>query len=227
MTRSWICSGGHPLYLIDGVKYCPTCELIAERGAKPKRCKRNHIAIAGISNCATCGMYRKAAWLQELDEHGKASCPQGHEMTHAKLRYAVRQGKHAERKCSACSSTNSKKANTVMVKVRADQRAAKGLPPLPPVAHRRGVRLKPDYIDWVVAFRLIEGKVDEVYDMKRGAHVGPTAMEKWVAYHSTPGDYAYMRTYEAHPGTVRHEWPKYGLRHGWKPKTLVQAIAET
>lgn len=227
MTRGWICDGGHPLYLIDGKKTCPQCVIIAEQGAKKERCKRNHTVALGNSNCPTCGVYRKRPWFKALDEAGMAPCPRGHEMTHDKLKYSVRQGRFAERKCSECSSTNSKAANSAMVKVRAEQRAAKGLPPLPPVARRRGIRLKPDYIDWVVAFRLIEGKVDEVYDMQRGTHVGPTAMEKWVAYHSTPEDYTHMRTYQTHPGTVRHEWPKYGLRHGWKPKTLVQAIAET
>lgn len=224
MTEGWICEGGHPYYLIDGNKVCWVCEQIEKRGAKEGGCKKRlHTVHAGAAHCITCEKHRKRPWQKELDENGVATCPAGHEVTHESLKYSLSACGAPQRKCSICSDEAASHANSAYLIGRARKRAEKGLPPLQP---REKVRFPIDYFDWVVALRLIEGKVDEVYDMKRGSHVGPTAMEKWVAFHSTTDDYPFMRRFDNSERHVRWQWPETGRVRGWKPKTLAQAMSE-
>lgn len=224
MTEGWICEGGHPYYLIDGTKVCWACEQIKKYGPKEGGCKKRlHTTHEGAKNCITCEKHRKRPWQKDLDEHGTAVCPEGHEVTHETLKYSISACGAPQRACPICSSKAAAHANSQYLLSRARKREGKGLPPLPP---RKKVRLPVDYFDWVVALRLIEGKIDEVYDMRRGTHVGPTAMEKWVAYHSTTDDYNYTRTAPDREYTIRWQWPEAGAAKGWKPKTLAQAMSE-
>ncbi len=226
MTPDWICEGGHPLYLIDGEKYCPICVAITEKGLKPRGrsgptpCA--HTMPTGVKSCYVCERYRKSPWLQELDENGRGTCPGGHEVTHADLSYGIR-GQYAQRRCAACAHDSVLKASRAFMKKKDEIAAAEGRK----VRRRTDpkVRLPVDYIDWVVALRLIEGKVDEVYDMNRGGHVGATAMEKWVAYHSTTDLYSYTRTTPTGPTHVRYQWVDMGVVKKWKPTTLAQAMS--
>lgn len=224
MTEGWICEGGHPYYLIDGVKTCWVCEQIAELGQKESGCKKGlHTNAIGNKNCVTCEKHRKRPWQKELDEKGVALCPEGHEVTHDNLKYSLSSCGAPQRKCRTCSDTAASHANSAYVLSRNEGRAAKGLPPYEP---RQKKRLPPEYFDWVVALRLIEGKVDEVYDMRRGEHVGATAMEKWVAYHTTNDSYPFARKSGDREQVLRYQWPELGIRRKWKPKTLAQAMAE-
>jgi hypothetical protein len=221
----WICDDGHPKYLVKGEIMCPTCAKIERVGLKSPRCKRrNHTVPLGEDTCPICFRYKKIPWLAELDEHGVADCPKGHHVKHADLAYSLRSGLHPERRCKQCMMANTKKS-TMVNRAKWDAIRASGA--FVPTPRRvRKDRLKPEYCDWVVALRLIEGKVDEVYDMKRGDHIGPTAMEKWVAYHSTSEDYTHTRTFASGPNTVRHQWTETGRVNKWKPKTLAQAMSE-
>lgn len=224
MTEGWLCEGNHPYFLVDGKKFCPVCELIKEVGAKPERCRAmGHTVPIGKDHCPLCWRYRKALWQKELDLNGEAECPNGHRMTHETLLYTLRSGTVHERKCPNCIRESSARGRaTAMANAKARHEAGLTKPRPAPV------RLPPEYCDWVVAYRLIMGQVDEVYDMKRGQHVGATPMEKWVAYHSTPEDYNHVRSNRTSGDRVlRYQWAEYGEQHGWEPKTLVQAIAET
>lgn len=225
MTEGWICEGGHPYYLVDGEKMCPICIKIADVGSRPKRCRvMGHLVPADQQWCTLCQRYTKLEWLRELDKTGTSTCPQGHEATHETLKYSLRSGKFPERKCEACVSSSWKKANTAYIAKRMGIAQAEGRE----LQHRpkEKRRLAPEYFDWVVALRLIEGKIDEVYDMRRGTHVGATGMERWVAYHSTTDDYNYMRTTPSGPTHVRSSWVDTGKVKRWKPKTLAQAMSE-
>lgn len=223
--NDWICEDGHPLYLIDGDKVCSICQQIAEHGARPGRCRlRGHTVPKNSNNCRACRRYREAPWFEELDATGSAVCPSGHHMTHENLAYGLRGGVWPERKCSQCVTEGWQKAHAAFMRNRESVAAAEGRE-----VRRRSVpkvRLPSDYIDWVVALRLIEGKVDEVYEMKRGKHIGATAMEKWVAFHSTADSDIFERSCPGGVTSVRYQWREYGDRHKWKPKTLAQAMAE-
>lgn len=225
MTEGWICPDGHPLYLIDGEKICAICAEIERNGARPNRCKkRGHTVPRSAKNCRVCQRYRHAPWWEVLDTMGSATCPSGHEVTHEDLLYGIRSGGIVERKCHSCVRESWSKAHDVFMKRREEVAAAEGRE----LRHRDAPkkRLPIDYFDWVVSLRLIEGKIDEVYDMRRGEHVGATAMEKWVAYHSTGGDYFFTRKFDNSEKHVREQWPDVGLRKGWPPKTLAQAMSE-
>lgn len=223
----WLCEGGHPYYLVDGTKFCPVCVKIAKVGAKKKRCvKMNHTAPADADSCALCQRFTKAPWLKQLDLTGETICPNGHANTHATLKYTLRNGKIPERKCQACVDTSAKKAAETFRQNRMAVAEAEGRE-LDTRAKRRA-RFGPEYFDWVVALRLIEGKVDEVYEMMRGKHKGATAMEKWVAYHSTT-DWdtpRLIRHTDKRPNNIRSAWVVTGTQLGWKPKTLAQAMSE-
>lgn len=227
MTEGWICEGGHPLYLIDGEKFCPICILIAERGVKPQapRGRRgcSHTVPMGVNSCYVCERHRKAPWLRALDQNGRATCPRGHEATHETLKYS-RRGDAVVRRCARCEEVGVAQAQRAFLRRKEEIAAAEGRQ----VRHRDDPkkRLPADFADWVVILRLIEGKVDEVYDMKRGEMVGATAMEKWVAYHSTSEDYNFTRTQPSGVHTVRHHWTETGQANGWKPKTLAQFMSE-
>jgi len=226
--EEWICSGEHPLYLVDGTKVCMTCVKIAEVGAKRKRCiKMNHTVPADADSCALCQRFTKAEWLKQLDLTGETVCPNGHANTHATLKYTLRSGKIPERKCQECIDASAKKAAATQRQIRAAIAKAEGREMDTRAKRRR--RLGADYFDWVVALRLIEGKVDEVYDMMRGKHKGATGMEKWVAFHSTHGidTSKFVRhDHNARPSNVRYQWTETGTALKWEPKTLAQAMAE-
>ncbi len=221
----WICPGGHPYYLIDGVKTCWVCDRIAEVGAKERGCKADlHQTPLGTSHCVTCEKWRKRAWSEELDTVGKAVCPDGHEITHETLKYMLGADGIPQRRCAECAITGRKRATASYVASREEHHAKNGT-----LMRRQQekVRLPLDYFDWVVSLRLIEGKVDEVYDMMRGKHKGATAMEKWVAYHSVPRDFSAVRHLKSGETTGVHlSWATVGIARGWKPKTLAQAMAE-
>lgn len=221
--EDWICEGGHPYMMRDGVKYCPVCEAIASNGLrKIPRCPQNHTVPAGIKYCPTCERYRNSRWQKALDLTGQSTCVYGHTMTHDACYYGMRLGKWPERKCSICVKERMMGANKIYQEQRAKTREEKGLKKRPP----KRKSLPPTFCDWVVALRLVEGKVDEVYDMRRDDTVGPTAMEKWVAYHSTPDNYVSTRTFNSGPSVVRYQWREYGDLKKWKPKTLAQAMRE-
>ncbi len=222
----WLCEGNHPYYLIEGKKYCSVCEQIKLVGLSTFTCRRKHTRPAGDRDCSVRGKYRRRPWFRELDENGVATCPGGHTLNHATLSYSKLYGVWAQRSCAECLNANGAKANAVYVsncEKRATEAGRK--------VRKRGEKkdtLAPEYIDWVVAYRLAMGKVDEVYDMKRGDHKGATAMEKWVAYCSTIGrdPSEFIRKSEGGERFIRPQWAEYGEQHKWKPKTLAQAMAE-
>jgi hypothetical protein len=225
MTEGWICEDGHPLYRIDDVKICKICPIIAEVGAKENRCRLMGHTVPVTSECCTiCNQYSKIPWHKELDQNGVATCPAGHTVTHEDMLYNMRGGKSPERKCYQCVSASWKRANAAYVAGREAVAAAEGREI--DRRYKEARRLPLDYFDWVVALRLIEGKVDEVYDMRRDNNIGPTAMEKWVAYHSTTDDYNHTRTQPGGPKFVRHQWAETGQLKKWKPRTLAQAMSE-
>ncbi len=227
MTDGWICEGGHPYYLIDGEKYCPLCTLIEQVGRHPVDCRNGHARPAtGHRSCRLCDKYRKRPYWRELDEKGEAVCPNGHRLTHETVAYSKQQGVWVERSCPSCRRENVKNANAAYVAKREALAAAEGR------EIRRRAReedtLAVDYLDWVVAYRLAMGKVDEVYEMRRGRHKGATPMEKWVAYCSTHGrdPEEFRRNQPSGVRIVRGQWAEYANEKGWPPKTLIQAMAE-
>lgn len=223
MTKGWICKGGHPYYRIDGKKICPICAKIAELGLRKDRCaKFNHTVPAGHRHCPTCERYRKNPWQAELDQNGEATCTNGHHATHETLTYVRYPNGQVKRVCSQCLTLAAGAARDAAV-AYAEGRHERGETRK---RHRQRKRLPVDFFDWVVALRLIEGKIDEVYDMTRGTHVGPTAMEKWVAYNSTTDDYVFTRKFSNSIKSVRWQWAEAGEANGWPPKTLAQAMAE-
>lgn len=225
MTDSWICEGGHPYYLHEGKKVCSVCDEIKEHGLRKRPCRLGgHAMPANREECLTCKKYRLMEWHRELDKTGKAICKNGHEVTHETMRYSLIRPGVLQRACGGCVNMSANMAASVNKKKAAHRHAAGLTRRRPP---KKTDALDHTYVDWVVVYRLAMGKVDEVYDMKRGDTVGATAMEKWVAYHSTPEDYLYTRNFPAGPATVRWQWREYGIKKKWEPKTLVQVIAET
>jgi len=222
----WICPDGHPKYRVGDTLTCPTCEQIATQGQKPDLCKRRgHSVPLGFDVCNVCVRYKKIPWTEQLDNHGSATCSNGHEVTHDELVYLVRGGKTHERRCPGCARDASLAAVQAHKAKTAARHAAGWTKKRPP---KLKDTLAPDYLDWVVAYRLAMGKVDEVYEMKRGDHEGATAMEKWVAYCSTEGrdPDEFLRTMQSRTATIRWQWAEHARMKGWAPKTLTQAMAE-
>lgn len=224
----WICEGGHPYYLIDGVKHCPICVRIAEVGVKPTRCvKMGHTIPADVRSCSLCHRFTKADWQRQLDLNGEATCPKGHALTHATLAYIRRGSGVYERKCPTCIDVNWKAAGR-QYRTNCEARAKREGREMRRVG-RPKKRFKPTDYDWVVALRLIEGKIDEVYDMMRGTHKGATTMEKWIAYCSTTehDSTRLIRRFGAgNDKHLRNQWAEYPEKAGWSRKTLAQAMNE-
>lgn len=227
MTEGWICEGGHPYFMIDGEKVCPICVKIAVEGVRVSQrpCAGNHTRPMSHGNCRLCERYNKTPWQKELDLTGKATCPKGHSLTHEDLKYTHRQGKTPERQCGQCRYDRIVTASKAYIKKREEIAAAEGREVRRKNAPKK--RLPAESYDWVVALRLIEGKVDEVYDMVRDEHKGATLMEQWIAYCSTTEEdnTRMIRHHSGIPSYIRPQWKRAADSRGWKPKTLAQAMS--
>lgn len=236
----WICDKGHPKYRVkrpggQTPLVCHICAKVA-KSASPRMCIRGHEFPVEERQCRLCLIYKQNPWLKELDENGKANCPRGHEMTHDTLNYDTPK----RRCCSTCYLTSRQRAIQAMAKQNTGKsNANKG----------KTYGVKKTFADWVVVLRLIEGRLDEVYSMKRGFTVGPTPMEEWIAHNSmNPMESAHRLAYSEQkelctkrgPQTdkvkanslassfiIRWEkWGTYGRARKWEPKTMWELIGE-
>lgn len=238
--RGWLCEFGHPKYRVvhKGAKHnskrvCHICTKIEK--SDPRICIRGHKFPSAERQCRLCLIYRQNPWLKELDEVGIATCPRGHEMEHHKLNYNT-----PGRRCCGVCYFEAKKKN-----IRAAQSSLVGKPN---VNRGKKVGVAKTFVDWVVVHRLMEGRLDEVYAMRRGTTTGPTPMEEWVAYNSfNPMESAHRLAYSEQDElcakrsdtgkgkshvlimsfTARWEkWGTYGRGRGWKPRSLRDVLSE-
>lgn len=236
--EKWICEHGHPKYRIfqgtGSFLACLICKKV-EKSINPRTCKRSHPFPAEDRQCRLCMWYAQHPWLKELDEHGEAVCPKGHTVTHNTLNYRRR----GYRRCGECH----KLGRGVAVKAMADNHRGR-----PNVNKGKRFGVKRTFADWVVVYRLIEGRLDEVYQMKRGTTTGPTPMEEWIAYNSTsPLEGAHKLAYSDQDELIHsrggsskgksHElalsfarrwekWGTYGRDRKWEPKTIWELIGQ-
>jgi hypothetical protein len=239
--RGWICEYGHPKYRVtrgaptgyrDTRRTCHICEKIAQ--SDPRMCIRGHRFPSVERQCRLCLIYRQNPWLKELDETGIAQCPRGHWMEHQKLNYNTPK----RRACGVCH---------VEQRARAIAAASEANRGKPNVNKGRTMGVKQRYVDWVVVHRLMVGRLDEVYAMRRGTTKGPTAMEEWVAYNSfNPLESGHRLAYSSQAELKRttkgdkgksHDlllsfikrwegWGVKGRKHGFPAKTLDDLLAE-
>lgn len=237
--EKWICELGHPKYRVfagtGSSLTCFICKKI-EKSLNPKVCLRGHKYASEDRQCRLCMWYAQHPWLKELDTTGEAVCPRGHEVTHATLNYKRR----GYRRCPECH----KLGRGIAVKAMAEAHRGK------PNANRgKRFGVTRTFADWVVVLRLIEGRLDEVYQMRRGTTKGPTPMEEWVAYNSTrPGEGAWRLAYSEQNELLarRHgaremgkanelaasftrrweKWGTYGRERKWEPKTIWELIGQ-
>lgn len=233
--QRWICERGHPKYRLyvgtGSRRVCLICQKV-EKSVNPRTCRRGHTFPVEDRQCRLCLWYAQNPWLKELDENGISTCPSGHAVTHDTLCYKRR----GQRRCPECHKKARGKAVTAMIEHNTGRpNANKG--------RRYGV--KRTFADWVVVYRLIEGRLDEVYKMQRGFTVGPTPMEEWIAHNSmNPLEGAHRLAYSdqgelyfarekgkanelASAFVSRWEkWGTYGRAHKWEPKTMWELIGE-
>lgn len=233
--ESWICPEGHPMYRIylgtGSFVRCIICQKV-EKSVNPRLCIRGHTFPAEDRQCRLCLWYSQRPWLKELDEKGVATCPSGHEVTHDMLCYKRRK----QRRCPKCHTKARGKAVAAMAEANTGKpNANKG----------KHYGVKRTFADWVVVYRLIEGRLDEVYSMKRGFTTGPTPMEEWVAHNSmNPLEGAHRLAYsdqkELYVGTEKgktneltlsfvkrwEKWGNYGKARKWKPMTMWELIGQ-
>lgn len=99
--RPWLCKNNHALLRSPtGKRICLLCSRYVRRhkGKPFVKCLNGHGKPVGINSCHTCDDWRQTPWHKELDIHGRAVCPKGHEVTHDTLLYTTGH----RRRCHQC-----------------------------------------------------------------------------------------------------------------------------
>lgn len=235
----WICDKGHPKYRIhmgNGSELrCLICRKLAKT-ADVRTCRRGHSFPVEERQCRLCLWHAQHPWLKVLDETGESECPKGHKVTHTTLNYRRR----GQRRCPECH----KHARGKSVAAMAERNTG-----VPNANKGKHYGVKRTFADWVVVYRLIEGRLDEVYKMKRGFTTGPTPMEEWIAYNSMqPLESAHRLAYSDQDELLARsfgtreigksnelaksfinrwqKWGNYGRERKWKPMNIWELIGQ-